>query len=117
MAKSNCWESWFHTSNCGEQSDIFTYPTQAIVIATDVGMNRRNEYPPTMFHLLAGPNLRIWNRACDYNSRLSTVTGRITRSSLLERNSVTLDDQQLGHRVSLTISSSASLFSSLKEKP
>ena len=30
-----------------EQSDIFTYPTQAVVVATDVGMNRRNEYPPT----------------------------------------------------------------------
>jgi hypothetical protein len=72
-----------------EQSDIFTYPTQAIVIATDVGMNRRNEYPPTKFHLLAGPNLRIWNRACNYKSRLNTATGIITRSSLLERNGVT----------------------------
>jgi hypothetical protein len=71
------------------RSDIFTYPTQAIVIATDVDMNRRNEYPATKFHLLAGPNLRTWNRAYNYLSKLDVTTGRVTRASRLERSGFT----------------------------
>jgi hypothetical protein len=47
-------------------SDICTYNADAIVIATDVDMQRRNEPYYTKFHTLAGPNLRLWNDTVHY---------------------------------------------------
>ena len=49
-----------------KMSDICTYNADAIVIATDVDMRRRNEPYYTKFHTLAGPNLRLWNDTVHY---------------------------------------------------
>jgi len=51
-----------------KMSDICTYNADAIVIATDVDMQRRNEPYYTKFHTLAGPNLRLWNDIVHYRS-------------------------------------------------
>jgi hypothetical protein len=47
-------------------SDVCTYNADAIVIAIDVDMQRRNEPHYTKFHTLAGPNLRLWNDTVHY---------------------------------------------------
>jgi hypothetical protein len=64
-------------------SDIFTYNTEALVIATDTDMERRNEHPPLKQHTLSGPNLRRWNRVCNRHD-ITNASGVITSRSRME---------------------------------
>ncbi len=67
-----------------KMSDICTYNADAIVIATDVDMQRRNEPYYTKFHTLAGPNLRLWNDAVHYRYTAIGVVPPPMRVSELE---------------------------------
>jgi hypothetical protein len=71
----------FPLINVVEKSDIFTYGYEAIVIATEVDMEHRNERPLTKHHLMAGPNLRRFNKNYHFKMVLDPITNTLVNTS------------------------------------